>query len=276
MSRLHGEAARLGPTWRSRALARAELRPTQRNEAAALRHFDRVLVSAESERRQLLALGGGDGATAAAVVTLPNVVDAAHFAAGGAAREPATLIFVGRMGYHANLAAARDLIHAIMPRLWARWPQARLLIVGADPPPLLRAWARRAGERVCVTGAVDDVRPYLTRATVAVSPLPYAVGIQNKILEAMATATPVVASPAAAAGLEAIGAGELLVADEPDAVAGAVLRLLDDPPLAARFGAAGRRYVSQRHDCADAGARLEAVYRAALDTCAGLRQAVAS
>jgi glycosyltransferase involved in cell wall biosynthesis len=97
-------------------------------------------------------------------------------------RDPATLIFTGKMSYHANLAAALDLIRDIMPRIWAHRPEVRVQIVGRNPP----AWLRRAARdpRVEIVGTVPDLRPYLARATLAVCPLRYAVGIQNKVLEA--------------------------------------------------------------------------------------------
>jgi glycosyltransferase involved in cell wall biosynthesis len=275
MSRLLSQTAGSGPTWLSRATARLEIDATRRFERAAVDRFDRVLLTSESERGALLDLlasdAGGDlggprrnGAGAARVRALPNGVDLEYFAPAETRRDPATLIFVGRMGYHANLAGARVLIESIMARIWARRPEARLLIVGADPPASLRALASRAGDRVTVTGTVPDVRPHLARATVSVSPLPYAVGIQNKVLEAMATATPVVASRAASAGLAAEPGTDLLVEAEPERFAAAVLRLLDEQDLARRIGAAGRRYVAAHHDWRAMTARLEEIYLEAI------------
>jgi sugar transferase (PEP-CTERM/EpsH1 system associated) len=260
MSALHAQAAAQGPTWRSRLLARAELAPTRRYEERLVRDFDRVLVSADRERQGWAAPDGG-----AAIVTLANGVDPAHFAPRPDARQPATLVFAGRLAYHANQAAVRRLLESIMPGVWAARPETRLAIVGADPSARLRAWVRRAGPRVTLTGTVPDLRPFLARAAVSVNPLPYAVGIQNKLLEAMAMATPVVASPAAAAGLQAEAGRELLVEEEPGRFVAAVLHLLDDPSAAARIGAAGRRYVGDRHGWPQAAARLEMVYREAIE-----------
>ncbi|MGD9765978.1 MAG: glycosyltransferase, partial [Candidatus Binatia bacterium] len=126
----------------------------------------------------------------------------------------------------------------------------------------------RAGARVRLTGTVADLRPYLARAAVSVSPLPYAVGIQNKVLEAMAMAMPVVASPAAAAPLAARPGVDLLVEVEPDGFAAAVLRLIEDPLEAARIGAAGRAYVQEQHQWPLIAVRLEAVYREAIASAA--------
>ncbi len=273
MSRLHAYAATGGSSWLTRTTARLELGPTQRLERLALRRFERVLVSSESDRRALLGLDGrrDDDDRGDRVRTLPNGVDLGYFSPRDEPREPATLVFVGRLAYHANLAGALALVEEIMPRVWARRPGARLVIVGADPPSALRRAAARAGERVTVTGLVADVRPFLARATVAVSPLPYAVGIQNKVLEAMAMATPVVASPAARAALAAVHGSDLLVAAAPEQFSAAVLSLLDDPAAAARVGAAGRRYVSAHHEWARMTERLERLYGEAIEATVAMR-----
>ena len=262
MSRLQAHTVVDGPTLATRLIARAELGRTRRFERALVTRFDRTLVTAASERAALLALA--DAGAAARVRVLPNGVDLDYFKPAETARDPATLVFVGRMAYHANLAAARLLITELLPRLWTRRPQTRLLVVGDDPPDGLRALAARHGSRVEVTGYVADVRPYLARATLAVVPLPYAVGIQNKVLEAMAMATPVVATPAACGGLLAAAGEHLLVAAEVDGLAAAVERLLEDRELANRLGCAGRRYVEAHHDWQEVGGDLEDIYRDAV------------
>lgn len=267
MSRLLQQTAAHGPTWSSRLTARLELERTRGFECTLMDRYDRVLLTAASEREALLALAGGSHDAperAARVRVLTNGVDLHYFAPTGAPRDPATLVFVGRMAYHANVAAARQLVTEVMPRLWSRHAAARLLIVGAEPPAALRSLAARAGTRIEVTGYVDDVRPYLGRATLSISPLRYAVGVQNKVLEAMAMATPVVATSAACAALRAVSGEQLLVGDNAEALAAAAARLLDDVALARRVGDAGRRYVEAEHDWRVIAAELEAVYRDAM------------
>lgn len=269
MSRLLGQTAADGPTYSSRLTARAELPRTRRFERALVRHFDRILFTAEAERDALLALAEPEGGAVPAerVRVLPNGVDLEYFTPLDTPRDSATLIFLGRLGYHANFAAGRHLVTEIMPRIWARRPEVRVLLVGADPPAALRALAATAGPRVEVTGYVPDVRPYLGGATVSVSPLGYAVGIQNKVLEAMAMATPVVATPAACAALRAVPGEHLLVAEDADAFAVSVLHLLDDPALARRLGVAGRGYVDAQHDWRAVARELEAIYCDAIASC---------
>jgi glycosyltransferase involved in cell wall biosynthesis len=94
-----------------------------------------------------------------------------------------------------------------------------------------------------------------------VSPIRYSVGIQNKLLEGMAMATPVVSTPQATAALQLVPGRDLLVADTPQAIAGAVMTLLADQTLRQEIGRAGRRYVQTYHDWKIAAERLEEIYR---------------
>jgi glycosyltransferase involved in cell wall biosynthesis len=116
---------------------------------------------------------------------------------------------------------------------------------------------------------VADLTPFLRQATVAVAPLVYGVGIQNKVLEAMAAATPVVASPVAVRALDAEPGRDLLVGDDAAALARHILGLLADPERAAAMGEAGRAYVARAHRWDDAVALLEAAYGAAAERFAG-------
>ena len=103
------------------------------------------------------------------------------------------------MSYHANIAMTLYLVREILPIVWATNPDVKLWIVGKDPSKELLALQKY--QKILVTGRVDDIRPYLRQATLSVSPLLYGAGIQNKILEAMACGTPVVATPLAVSAL---------------------------------------------------------------------------
>ena len=255
ITRLFAQAQVLAPTARVRYLARLELERTRRFEAGWLSRFPRILISSPEDAAALRALAP-DGRASLAVI--PNGVDLEFFRPQAVPRDPATLIFTGKMSYHANLAAALDLIRDIMPRIWAHRSEVRVQIVGRNPP----AWLRRAARdpRVEIVGTVPDLRPYLARATLAVCPLRYAVGIQNKVLEALAMGTPVVATPPVQGGLSAVPGRDLVIAEGGEAFAAAVLRLLDSPGERAALGAAGRAYVEAHHRWEALAERLEAVY----------------
>lgn len=264
ITQLMAEAASHGSVPLGRLLARFDLGRTRRFEREAVRSFDRILVSSPAERLHLARLLGATRGESDRgdfpIEVLSEGVDGDYFRPFDGLREETSLVFVGRMGYHANATAAHYLLAQIMPRLWHRRPDARLTIVGESLPARLRALAARHGPRVRLTGAVPDVRPYLASATVALAPLVYAAGIQNKVLEAMAMATPVVASPAACAALEARDGEHLLVAHDAEEFAASIERLLGDGALCARIGRGGRSYAMAHHDWNTVASRLELLY----------------
>jgi glycosyltransferase involved in cell wall biosynthesis len=144
------------------------------------------------------------------------------------------------MDYAPNIDAVRWFAVEVMPLL----PEARFAIVGRKPDPAVRALA---GPRTTVTGAVPDVRTWLAAADVVAAPLRIARGVQNKVLEAMAMARPVVASPAAFEGIEAEPGRDLIVADGAQAQAEAIAGLLADPARAATLGRAGRALIEKSY-----------------------------
>jgi glycosyltransferase involved in cell wall biosynthesis len=150
------------------------------------------------------------------------------------ADRPPLIVFTGQMDYAPNIDAVRWFAGEVMPML----PKARFAIVGRKPA---EAVLRLAGPRTIVTGAVPDVRSWLAAADVVAAPLRIARGIQNKVLEAMAMARPVVASPAAFEGIEAEPGRHLLVEAEAEAQAEAIAGLLEDPERASAMGEAARR-----------------------------------
>lgn len=260
ISLLFEKALHSAPSLTSRLVARLELGRTRRYESRLISQYDRVLVTSPQDREALLELGGRshEQGQEKKVVVLPNGVDLKYFASANGNREPETLVFSGKMSYHANIAAASHLTQEVMPLIWAKRPGVKLEIVGNNPPQAICALAQ--DDRVCVTGFVPDLRPYLARATVSVSPMQYSVGIQNKVLEAMAMGTPVVASSQACSALKALDGTHLLVADDPASFAERVLRLLDDNALRREMAINGRNYVEKRHDWGAIASDLENIY----------------
>jgi len=248
----------------SRWITRFELGRTERYEGWLTRQFDRVLVTSRADREALLGLGSPGRPLTAGQDTpdlrvIPNGVDLEYFSVDSdVAREPATLVMSGKMSYHANVTMVLHFTRAIFPRIQARQPDVKLWIVGKDPTPEVRALAQDPA--ITVTGTVTDVRPYLQRATVAVAPIAYGVGIQNKVLEAMACGAPVVATPQAVSALELETGRDAMVAETPETFAETVVGLLQDPGRRAAVGQAGRRYVEAHHAWASIAARLEETY----------------
>jgi sugar transferase (PEP-CTERM/EpsH1 system associated) len=181
---------------------------------------------------------------AGSVQAIPNGVDLAYFAPPCPAAEE-DCVFVGALDYLPNVDAACWFCQEVWPQVYQRRPQTKVHLVGRRPVPAIRRLADLPG--VEMVGQVQDVRPYVSRAAIAVAPLRIARGVQNKVLEAMAMGKATIASPEALAGLWAEPGVHLLAASTVREWVTAILRLLDDPALRRRIGSAGRRYVEEEH-----------------------------
>lgn len=178
-----------------------------------------------------------------------NGVEADFFVADPARPSPfepdeLPLVFTGAMDYWPNVDAVQWCVSEMLPALRQRWPRIRLHIVGRSPTPAVR---ELAGPAVVVTGTVPDVRPYLQHAAVVVAPLRLARGIQNKVLEAMAMARPVVAASNCLQAIEAEQGVELLGAAQASEYIEAIDQLLQDAPRRAAMGQAARQRVLQSY-----------------------------
>lgn len=225
----------------------------RRTERELLRLADH-LVFATGRDRDALLRGTHDRAS-----VVPNGVDLDVWTRRSAERGHDAIVITGAMDYAPNRDAALVLIREILPRVRKVVPSASLWIVGRDPRPELIQAARRGGAHV--TGMVPDVRPYLEQASVAVAPLRFGAGIQNKLLEAMAMGVPVVASPLAADGLRTEEGEEppLAVATTADQFAEQIVEQLKRTKLDPRPDADGRRFVERNFTWARSTAKLERI-----------------
>jgi glycosyltransferase involved in cell wall biosynthesis len=193
---------------------------------------------------------------------LPNGVDLNYFRPDRSMpREPKTLVISGKMSYHANVSMTLYFVKQVLPLVRSQHPDVKVIVVGKDPPPDIQSLAQ--DPNIVVTGTVQDIRPYLRSAAVAVVPLTYGAGVQNKVLEAMACGTPVVATPRSVSALEVEAGEEIFTADGEQHFANATCHLLDDPALRERTGLAGRAYVERCHNWVDIAGRLETLYEEA-------------
>ena len=190
--------------WRSQL----DLSRTEHYERWLPTQFERVLVTSPKDKQALIALHDPTDTTPP-ITVLPNGVDLDYFCPDPATvRQEATIVISGKMSYHANISMVTHFVQDILPLVWAKQPNVRLWVVGKDPTPEIVALGQNPN--IVVTGTVDDMRPYLRQATVAVAPLTYGAGIQNKVLEAMACGTPVVTVPTTVEALMAIPGRDLL------------------------------------------------------------------
>jgi len=220
-------------------------------EARRLRAFDRAQAAraqasifvSENEKRMFDRLSPE---TASTHVAIANGVDLAFYDPARVAGEPKadTIVFVGMMDYWPNIDAVTWFAKDILPLVQAKHRSAKFQIVGARPRAAVVALRERNG--VEVTGAIADVRPYVAAAAVVVAPLRIARGIQNKVLEGMAMARPVVTTPAALEGIDAVAGRDVLVGETPTAFAAHVSSVLDG--RAQTLGAAARSFVAAHFD----------------------------
>lgn len=156
-----------------------------------------------------------------------------------------SIVFCGSMDYRPNVEAVCWFARNVWPGLKAEFSNLQFVIVGRNPVRLVRRLANRDG--ITVTGEVRDVRSYLSSACVAVAPLLTARGVQNKVLEAMAMAKPVIASGPALEGLDVEIGSDVLQADSPEQWHGAVSLLLRDTQIARTLGTNARLTVQQKY-----------------------------
>ena len=178
-------------------------------------------------------------------VVVENGVDSEFFRPRAEGPREEAVIFTGVMNYDPNVQGVLRFAREVWPQVRKARPGATFYVVGSEPVRSVRALHGKEG--IHVTGRVPDTRPWFDRARTAVAPLWVARGIQNKVLEAMAMALPVVATPAAFGGIEAEPGNHLLLAEEPADFARAVVGLLEDREWAEKVGSAARALVKERY-----------------------------
>lgn len=211
---------------------------------------DLCVVLAEEDRAALARLG-------VPTEVISTGVDLGHYEFRRAG-QPGRVVFTGNLSWPPNIDAACRFARAILPRIRAWWPRAEFVVAGADPAPVVRALGTLPGVRV--TGTVPDLRPSLWGAAVAVSPLRAGFGMKNKILEAMALGTPLVASPRSLTGLRDVVPGQHVLLAETDAeFAEAVLALLQDRARADILARQARALVERAYGWPVVARRYEAL-----------------
>lgn len=258
ISYLFRQSAAYSKTITHRLMTQFDLGRTEIYERKLLENFSKILVTSEQDKQAFLALDHSDR-YAERLKIVPNGVDVDYFQPNGALQKEAdTIVLSGKMSYHANITMAMYLMEQIVPIVWAQKPSVKVWIVGKDPVKEVRNFADHPN--VTVTGTVPDIRPYIQRAALAVVPMVYGAGIQNKVLESMACGTPVVATPKALAAIPAVPEKEVLVAEKPDEFAQKILYLLENPDAAAAIGKASREFIVRNYHWDRIADILEEVY----------------
>ncbi len=174
----------------------------------------------------------------------PNGVDIEYFQPSPKPVDPNSLVFTGLISYRPNTDAVLFFVHEVLPHIVKARPEAVFSIVGMGPPDEI---LRLASPNVKVTGEVPDVRPYIQNASIFVVPLRMGSGTRLKVLEGLAMGKPMVSTRLGCEGIEVRDGEHLLMEDDPQAFAQAVVRLMEDRELSARLGTAGRALVEQNY-----------------------------
>ncbi|TAH35478.1 MAG: glycosyltransferase [Planctomycetota bacterium] len=249
-----------------RRLERGQLSPYQRLrtrqllkrfealERYTLQQYPVATVVSPADRDGLLQLEPN-----ARVEIIPNGVDLDMFAPQRQIEEqPGNLILFGNMDFLPNADAAIRFAREILPKVRKTHPEATFTIVGTNPLPHVRALAQEI-PGVEVTGRVDDLKPWIARASMLVAPIRFGAGIKNKVLETMAMEKPVVCSATSVEAMNEDVAALVQLADSDADFAVAVARLLDDPARRHELGRRGRAAMQQHHSWDTAASRYEAL-----------------
>lgn len=236
--------------WRKRLSAYLGLIGAKRLEGTLGRTFDLIITNSTVDEQVIREL-----ASKPKTLTITNGVDMEYFAPDSTLPDADKIVFTGVMGYVPNEDAALHFVEDIFPLVRAKRPEVQFWIVGSEPSEKVKALTRISG--VHVTGKVDDVRPYVRSATVFVCPLRVGSGVKNKILAAMAMQKATVATTMSIDGLDLADNREVLLADEPQAFAEKVVRLLTDQKAAQQLGVNGLARVQGQYSWDAMGKALE-------------------
>lgn len=224
----------------SKLLWRNQSRKMREFERRALNAFDLVVAVAERDAAQFVEEYGVH-----APIVIPTGVDVDYFAYAPPVRDH-DVVFCGSMDWLPNQEAVSWFMDEVWGRIVARHPDAKMTVVGRAPPRRLVDAAARRGLRWSFTGFVDDVRPYVQGAAVSVIPLRVGGGTRLKVYESMAMGTPVVSTGIGVEGLPIKPDEHFFEANDADAMAEAVVKLLVDRDRRLLVAAAARKLVEQR------------------------------
>jgi sugar transferase (PEP-CTERM/EpsH1 system associated) len=255
---LYWERMAAGASGLKKAAFQKEAEKIAAYEAWAAGQFDAVFMNSRQDANALRGM-----APFAKVEVASNGADFERLkpftGTKGARRDPDRILFIGNLAYAPNASGVLWFYHEVFPRILRQRPKAKFVVVGGHAPQSLRPLEN--DPRVEMTGFAQDRNPLLNAAGLSVCPVHLAAGRQNKILDAFATATPVVATSLTAQGVEATPGRQLLVADSAEAFAKESLRVLSSPVLARRLGRAGYKFVQQRYHWASSARIIERAMR---------------
>jgi glycosyltransferase involved in cell wall biosynthesis len=215
----------------------------RRAEECAWRRFDALIAINQAEREQVQASLGADKR----VFYAPMGIDLDRWSFGWQPVSPPRIAYYGGLGSAHNQRDALRCVERIMPRVWARHPDAELWLVGSHPPPGLMRLSRQDA-RIKVTGYVETAQEILRAMSLVLCPWSGAYGFRSRLVEVMALGVPVVAAPDAVYGMALIDGDHLLLRETDDDMARACQHLIETPSLAVELSRSARRLIETRYN----------------------------
>lgn len=194
------------------------------------------------------------------IVEIPNGVDADFFDIADDKPEPDSLVWTGGMGSPYNRDAVDYFLEDIFPKIFVQCPQIKVTIVGDTPSPTLQQYQKRHPQNIFIAGYVDDVRPYMQRASIFIAPMRCGSGTKVKVINAMAMGKAIVSSSVGAEGLKVEPGKDLIITDAPQEFADRVLQLLKEPVRRREMGENARRVVERYYDWRVIYKKMDALY----------------
>jgi glycosyltransferase involved in cell wall biosynthesis len=218
-----------------------------------LRQAEACTVPSKQEKQNLLEIVPKHSR----IEVIPHSLDLTYYAGSFGSPKPKSLIFTGSFTYHANLDAARYFIQEIYPHIRTGLPDVTVQIAGSTDGADLSEWP--VDESITFTGFLGDVRPSVAQSWLSVVPLRVGAGTRLKIIESMALGTPVVSTSKGAEGLEVTHGENILIADDPEQFAQAVVKVVQNPKLHEKLSKAGLRLVTDKYDSEVIGRDFDAL-----------------
>ena len=230
-----------------RGLLKMEHRRLVKYEREVFRHFNHTIIISEQDKRYMPLQEKEE------IEIIPNGVDTDFFRPMDRQKKY-ELLFNGNMNYPPNVESVEYLVHKVLPLVMKRYPDVKLLISGATPSPKVLALR---SEHVVVTGWVEDVRESFAQSRMLVAPMQISIGLQNKLLEAMAMKIPCITSPMSSNAMKAEHGKHLLVAREPEEYAEHIFTILENEEKVNEITRNGYELVRNNYNWESTTARLE-------------------
>lgn len=240
--------------WPAAAYSWVQWQRLVRYEANVMRQTDHTAAMSDPDKEALHQINPNTPIT-----IVPNGVDLAAYSHFSGPPIEHDLVFTGKMDFRPNIDAVLWFGRQVLPLIQAQRPDTTFAIVGQRPHARLDELRHTPG--VTITGYVDDVRPYIAGATVYIAPLRVGGGTRLKLMEAMAMGKAIVSTRVGAEGFPVTDGQELVLADEPETFAQAVLTLLNNAPQREALGQSGQSFAHARYGWDALVPRLEQIYR---------------